>query len=136
MHRSTRIDLLRGIPLFAACTKRQLAEIAKIAEEVELPEGSVLIREDEPGRRFFVVSDGKVEVRRNGRLLPRRGGDLFFGEISLLMRHPTTATVTAITPVHALVITPEGFRRLINEFPGIQSRILLSLAQRLAPQTI
>jgi CRP-like cAMP-binding protein len=136
MRRNARIALLRQIPLFAACTRGQLAEIAKIAEEVELPEGSVLIRENEPGRRFFVLSDGKVEVRRNGRMLPRRGGDVFFGEISLLMRYPTTATVTAVTSVQALVITPEGFRRLINEFPGIQSRILLSLAQRLAPQTI
>jgi CRP-like cAMP-binding protein len=136
LRHGAKVDLLRGIPLFAACNKRQLAEIARISDEVDLPEGSVLIHQGEPGKRFYVVTEGKVEVRRNGRVLAGRGGDLFFGEISLLMLYPTTATITATTPVHALVITPEGFRRLINEYPGIQSRILLSLAQRLAPETI
>jgi CRP-like cAMP-binding protein len=52
------------------------------------------------------------------------------------MRYPTTATVTACSPVRALVMTPEAFRRLLNEFPGIEGRILLALAQRLAPDTL
>ena len=136
LRKNAKIELLRGVPLFSACSKKQLSEVAGLAEEVVLPEGTVLIREGEPGRSFFVLVDGTVEVRRKGRRLPARGDTGFFGEISLFMRYPTTATVTACSPVRALVMTPEAFRRLLNEFPGIQRRILLALAQRLAPDTL
>jgi CRP-like cAMP-binding protein len=136
LRKSTKIELLRGVPLFSACSKKQLGEIAEIARQVDLPRGTVLIREGEPGSQFYVILDGTVEVEQNGRKLPKRGDDSFFGEISLLMRYPTTATVTATSSVHALAIAPAGFRRLLNEYPGIQSRVLLALAQRLAPQTL
>jgi CRP-like cAMP-binding protein len=136
LRRNAKIEMLRGIPLFSACSKKQLSEVARLAEEVVIPEGTVLIREGEPGRSFFVLVDGAVEVRRKGRRVPTRGRTEFFGEISLFMHYPTTATVTASSPVRALVMNPEAFRRLLNEFPGIQSRILLALAQRLAPNTL
>ena len=136
LRKNAKVDLLREIPLFSACTREQLAEIGRFTDELEFPEGTTLIREGEPGERFFVLVDGTVEVKKNGRRLRGRGGSGFFGEISLFMRYPTTATVATTSPVRALVLTPEGFRTLLNDFPGIQSRILLALAKRLAPETV
>ena len=135
MTRGAKIKTLKAVPLFARCTKDQLSQLAKVATLVDFPAGTVLIREGEPGRRFYALVDGNVEVRQNGRKLPARGGD-GFGEISLLLRRPTTATVTTTSPARALVITPDEFRSLLNDSPGFQRRILLAVTERLAPMTV
>ena len=54
----------------------------------------------------------------------------FFGEIALVSRKPRTATVTATSPVLALVITEQAFRRLLEEQPAIGVKVLRSLAER------
>jgi CRP-like cAMP-binding protein len=120
------------VPLFAECSKAQLAEIALIADEVDLREGTVLIREGNPGREFCVVIEGTVSVSRKGKKLPTRGGAEFFGEISLLTNAPTTATVVTTSPVRALIVTARGFRRLLEQSPGIQLKVMTAMATRLA----
>jgi len=78
-----------------------------------------------------VVVDGTVEVRRGGRRIPLKGGTNFFGETALLTGTPRNATVTTTSPVRALVITGRSFGRLLSDSPGIQRKILVSLAARL-----
>jgi CRP-like cAMP-binding protein len=136
LRKNAKIELLKGIPLFSGCNKRELAEISMITDEIELPAGTILIREGELGRQFFVLVAGSVDVRQKGRKLPTRGGAGFFGEISLLSNSPTTATVTATSPIHALVITPQSFRGLLARSPRIQLKVLSALAERLAPETV
>ena len=67
LRRNTKIELLRRTPLFSGCSKRQLGEIAAIADEIEIAEGKAFIREGERGREFFAVIDGTVDVRKKGR---------------------------------------------------------------------
>ena len=92
----TRVDLLRGLPLFELCSKRDLRRIAAIAVEREVEAGTELIREGEPGTEFYVVVEGEVDVRRRGRRVARLGNGSFVGEIALLSRSPRTATVIAV----------------------------------------
>src|SRR3954471_8420675 len=94
LRKDAKIELLRQVTLFAGCSKRELAEIARIADEIDFEAGKLLIRQGEPGRQFYVIIDGAVEVERDGEVLPRRGGSEFFGEISLVSGVPATATVT------------------------------------------
>lgn len=127
-----KIDLLKGVPLFSGCSRRQLGEIASIADEIRFPAGRTLIVEGRRGREFFVLVDGTVEVRRRGRRVATVGGGSFFGEAALLTGKPRNASVTAISPVQALVITDRAFRRLLEDSPAIAGKILASLAERLA----
>jgi CRP/FNR family transcriptional regulator, cyclic AMP receptor protein len=131
-----KLELLQRIPLFAGCSKRELKEIAAIADELDLPAGKTLIAQGEPGRQFFILVEGDVEVRRNGRKLPGKDGLDFFGEIALLVTSETTATVKATSPVRVLVITPRHFRSLLKRSPAIQAKVLNALARRLAPETV
>lgn len=130
--KDVKIDLLREVPLFSGCSRRQLGEIAAIADEMRFPSGRTLIVEGRRGREFFVLVDGTVEVRREGRRVATVGGGSFFGEAALLTGKPRNASVTAISPVQALVITDRAFRRLLEDSPAIQGKILASLAERLA----
>lgn len=136
LRKNAKIDLLKRVPLFSGCSRSELAQISLIADELDVPARTTLIREGARGREFFVVVDGTVEVRQDGRRLPRRGGTGFFGEISLVANVPTTATVTATSPLHVMVITGPNFRRMLRESPGIQTKVLTALAERLAPQAI
>ena len=55
---NSKIDLIKGVPLFADASKGELAEIAAIADEVDLPAGKTLIKEGDIGREFFILIDG------------------------------------------------------------------------------
>lgn len=134
--RNAKVDLIRQVPLFARCTRKELAEVASIADEIDLPAGRVLMREGERGREFVVLLKGAAEVRRNGRKVnDLRDGD-FFGEIALVSRSVRTATVTTSAPSRALVIREQAFRALLDHAPQIQIRVLEALADRLAPSTL
>ncbi len=136
LRRNEKVELIKQAPLFAHCSKRELQEIASIADEIDLREGTVLTQEGAPGREFFVLLDGTADVMKNGRRVNTLGAGDFFGEIALVYRSPRTATVTATSPVRTLVVTDRAFRRLLDESPEIQRKVLQALAERLAPETL
>ena len=128
--------LIAQVPLFAGCSKRELALVAGIADEIAQPAGSALTVEGKPGREFCVLVGGDAEVRqRNKRLGLLSGGD-FFGEIALILDAPRSATVTATSDVRLLVIDRNAFHRLLRESPSIQGKVLEALAARLAAESL
>ncbi len=134
--KNAKVELIKRAPLFAHCSKRELADVASIADELDLPAGRELIREGQRGREFFVLLDGEADVTRDGKkLATMRSGD-FFGEIALVSDAPRTATVTASTPVRVLVVTERAFKSLLERAPSIQLKVLKALAERLAPETV
>ena len=134
--RDAKTKEIAKVPLFSRCSKRELAQIAAIADEIDLKAGKTLTKEGEPGREFFVLLDGKVDVRRGGRRRDILEAGDFLGEIALVSRSPRTATVTAETPVRALVIRDQEFRALLDRVPSIQSKVLEALADRLAADAL
>ena len=131
---SSKIDVLNRVPLFGGVSKRGMKEIAKIADEIDLPAGKELLREGDPGRQFFVLLDGEAEVTRRGsRINTMKKGD-FFGEIALVTKMPRTATVTATTDVDVLVITERDFDALLKKSPQIGRNVAEALAERVAPE--
>ena len=134
--KNAKIELIKRAPLFGNCSKQELADVATIADELDLPEGRALIRQGERGREFFVLLEGEAAVTRNGEsMATMRAGD-FFGEIALVSDAPRTATVTSTTPVRVLVVTDRAFRSLLERSPQIQLKVLRALAERLAPTTL
>lgn len=136
LRRDAKVELLRRAPLFARCSKRDLAEIARVADEIDLSAGKALTREGERGREFVILLAGTAEVRRNGRKLNSLGPGDFLGEIALFSRSPRTATVTTTSPVRLLVLTDRAFDTLLGRYPGILGKVLAAMAERLAPATL
>jgi len=136
LRRNQKVELISRAPLFANLGKRDLEHVAQLADEIDLREGKEMTRQGEPGREFFVLLEGEADVVKDGRRVNQLSGGDFFGEIALVSDTPRTATVTATTPVRALVITDRSFRRLLKEQPEISSKVLAALAARLAPEVL
>jgi CRP/FNR family cyclic AMP-dependent transcriptional regulator len=132
LRKNAKIELLKSVPLFSQCTRKELAAVAAVADEIDLREGRELTRQGAPGREFFVLIEGEADVRRNGRKVRTLGDGDFFGEIALVTKRPRTATVVARTPVRVLVVTDRSFRRMIEESPSMQTKVLQALAERLS----
>jgi CRP/FNR family transcriptional regulator, cyclic AMP receptor protein len=136
LRRNQKVELIRHAPLFAHVSKRQLEQIAQIADEIDLREGKEMTKQGSRGREFFVLLEGNADVKKNGRRINTLGPGDFFGEIALVSDTPRTATVIATSPVRALVITDRSFKRLMSDSPEIQERVLSALAARLAPDLV
>jgi CRP-like cAMP-binding protein len=132
LRRDAKIELLKQVPLFTGCSKKELGEIAFVADEIDVDKGKVLTREGDSAREFFVLVEGAAEVRRKGRKVATMGAGDFFGEIALVSSRPRTATVTATTPGLLLVVTDRAFRELLQKMPSLQLKVLTALADRLA----
>jgi CRP-like cAMP-binding protein len=136
VRRDEKVRLLSRIPLFQLCSQADRARVATIMVQVDLPAGEVLMREGEPGDRFFVLVKGSAEVRRGNRKIATLGAGDFAGEIALLTDAPRMATVRTTSPVVALEATHEGFNALLDTSPRIERKLLKALADRLAPAVI
>jgi MFS family permease len=88
------VALLRGTPIFEPLGPANIERVARNLVRVEADPGMVVIREGDPGDRFYVIERGEVEVSRHGEPLAKLGPGDFFGEIALLRNVPRTATVT------------------------------------------
>jgi CRP-like cAMP-binding protein len=136
LRKNAKIELIKRVPLFSHCSKKELGLLAQIADEIDLPEGKTLMREGDRGREFFVLVEGSADVRRRNRKVNTLGGGDFFGEIALVSQRPRTATVTTSSPVRALVVTEQSFRSLLDRAPDVQRKVLQALADRVAADSI
>jgi CRP-like cAMP-binding protein len=136
LRKDAKIEQIQRVPLFAACSKRELAEVASIADEIDLPEGRVLTREGQAGHEFFVVLEGSAEIRRKGQKVDSLGPGDFAGELALIMKRPRNATITTASPVRLLVVTEQNFRGLLRRQPGIQLKVTQAALERLAPDAV
>ena len=131
----TKVEALGRATLFSALSKKELGELAKVTEDMEVPAGKVLCREGETGREFFVILQGEAEVTKNGdRIRTLSEGD-FFGEIALVEHRPRTATVIATNDLRFFVLTSQAFWGLLDHRPEIQREVLRCLAARLAGES-
>jgi CRP/FNR family cyclic AMP-dependent transcriptional regulator len=126
-----KVEALRRAPLFEGLSRKELTHLARVSEDVEIPEGQVLTKEGELGHEFFVIVEGEVEVTRKGRKLGKRGGGDFIGEIALIEEVPRIATVKAKTPLRVFVLTSKDFHRLLEESPTVERKVLRALAKRI-----
>ena len=130
LHKDAKAELIRSLPLFADCTPSEVAEVAAIADEIDLGQGRKLTTQDADGQEFVVIIDGTADVIRGEQKLNELGAGDFFGEVALLTGEKRTASVVATSSVHALVIEGHAFRRLLEDAPDIREKVERALAER------
>ena len=128
----SKVEALAKAPLFEGLSKKELTQLARVTDDMQVEAGFVLCKEGQLGREFFVLMDGEVEISRRGRRVESRGGGDIFGEIALIADVPRTATVTAKTPLRFFVLTAQAFRPMLDDYPTIERKVLRAVAKRLA----
>jgi CRP/FNR family cyclic AMP-dependent transcriptional regulator len=129
-----RDDYLRNlasVPVFSKCTKRQLEEIGKVADELILPVGKVLASQGEVGFEMFILMDGNASVTRDGQYVATVTAGDVVGELAVLSGHPRNATVTAQTELRVLVLTYRGLNQLLDDIPGLAKHMLYEVTARI-----
>jgi len=125
-----KVESLGRCQLFEGLSRKQLTELARLTEDVEVPAGAVVWHEGAIGYEFCVIVEGEAEVTRRGRRLATCGAGDFLGEIALIERVPRTATVTAKTPLRAFVLTGGNLKTVLDHNPGVKRTVLRALARR------
>ena len=122
-----RLELLRGIPMFAQLPPATLEALAHAMRPVGVPAGEDVVRAGEEGRDYFLVDAGSAEVVLDGETKPLGPGD-GFGEIALLRDVPRTATVRAVTSLELFALDRGPFlAALTGDAPSLRIADLLVL---------
>ena len=123
---------LRSIPLFQGLSKKELREVARHADEVDVPEGKSLLSQGSTPAEFFAIEEGGVEVRRDDDVVAKLGPGDFFGETALIERGVRNATVTATEPSTLMVMSPPAFRAMASELPSVAAELRRAVDARCA----
>ncbi|MGZ8631460.1 MAG: Crp/Fnr family transcriptional regulator [Actinomycetota bacterium] len=114
---------LEAVPLFAGLSKKERQEVARHADVVDLPVGYLLVDQGTFPHEFFVLIDGRVEVTQDGQHLADLEPGDFFGEVALVEHDRRTASVSATTPVTAIVMHARDFDLMRRELPHVAEQI-------------
>ena len=131
LRKNAKIELLKRVPLFERCSRRELGQIAMLADELDLPSARDLTREGAGGFEFIILVEGEADVVRGVRVVNQLGPGDFVGEIALVSGKPRTATVKTRGPARVLVITASGFRTLMHDVPSIKDKVLAAVTARI-----
>jgi CRP-like cAMP-binding protein len=128
------VHALDGIALFADLTPAQIEKVEHAFEEHWFEAGERAQRQGMPGSGFYVILDGEAERSVDGQPIPgaaplRRGN--WFGELAILFDEPAQTDVTAVRPLHTIVLPPYELTAFLHDYPQVMYRLLLGEAKRL-----
>jgi CRP/FNR family cyclic AMP-dependent transcriptional regulator len=121
---------LKKIPLFSSLSDKERVQIARWADEVQVPAGKHLVDQGDFAYEFFVIEEGTAEVRRGDEVLTTLDPGDFFGEIALMEHDKRTATVTAATPMKLIVMFGRDFRSMEDAMPEVAAQIRQAIEDR------
>lgn len=130
-HTDQKLELLRQSPFLAGLGRKDLEAVGRLADEIDVPAGRVLMREGDIGHEFFVIVSGAIDIERGGEHVRTMGAGGFFGDIALVTERPRSATVTVKEDATLLVLGHREFHSLLDQFPSIRMSVLESIALRL-----
>jgi CRP-like cAMP-binding protein len=123
---------LKAIPLFEHLPKADLERLARWTDEVEVPAGARLTRQEGFAHEFAIIEDGAAAVYRDGEKINDLGPGDFFGEIGLLDESARrTADVVASTAMRLIVMFGRDFRQMEREMPAVAEQVRTAMEERL-----
>ena len=116
-------EFLKGVEAFKNLTPHELTNVAERMTRRQFMPGEVIIREGEVGEELFLISEGEVEIDREGREVARLGPGDFFGELALMSGNPRNANVVAKRPVDTYVLGKDDFDAAIQASTSFREQL-------------
>jgi CRP-like cAMP-binding protein len=128
---SSKVEVLKTVPLFADLSDRHLRLVADQAGEATLQAGTVLTQQGTLGQELILILSGQARVEQDGKSIATLSEGDYLGEISLIDGGPRTATVTAATEMQLLILPAPAFNQLLLSVPEISRTLLFALCRYL-----
>jgi CRP/FNR family transcriptional regulator, cyclic AMP receptor protein len=125
------VGLLATVPYFEGLSDKTRKSVAKEGKVLTYDGGKVIVGEGGAGVGFYLILDGKVEVRKGGRVLATLGKGQFFGEMSVIDGLPRSADVVAVAPTKCWALSAWSFAGLVKAHPELALSMLKELVKRL-----
>lgn len=126
------LRMLQSVPIFSGLNDRELRHLTRDSQGRAFTEGETVVKQGDKGLGFYLLLDGRVDVRRKGRRLATLGPGEFFGEMALFDDQPRSADVIALQPTRCLVLTKWEFWGFAMNQPRMLRGMLAEMARRLA----
>lgn len=123
--------MLAQVPIFAPLTEKMLQTIAAEAKDRRFAVGDRLVGAGDKGIGFFLILEGKVEVRVAGKVAATLGAGQFFGEMALLDNQPRTADVVGTVAGRCLVVSAWEFWGTLSKEPEVIRLLFQETVRRL-----
>jgi CRP/FNR family cyclic AMP-dependent transcriptional regulator len=122
---------LQSIPLFRGLSRRDLEQLGRWTDEVDVPAGKQLTKQGEFSYEFFVIEEGSADVARDGEHVATLGPGDFFGEIGMMESTRRTASVVATSPMRLIVMAPREFNSMEGGMPRVAQELRRKLEERM-----
>ncbi|MGA8543569.1 MAG: cyclic nucleotide-binding domain-containing protein [Thermoplasmata archaeon] len=122
---------LKKSPMLAQLADRHLKRLAHYAKVRDIPAGTTVVKRGEKGIGFYVILDGRVQVKKGSTNIARLGPGDFFGEMALYDDRPRSADVVTTEPTTVVVLSRWEFWGFATDRPEVLKVILAEMARRL-----
>ncbi|HEY9673708.1 MAG TPA: mechanosensitive ion channel domain-containing protein [Waterburya sp.] len=125
-------ELLRRVSYFEKCSDLELRELIEYGYRQLFPSDQIVCWENEPGESFYLILSGSVEVfsQRTEKYIATLHAGEFFGEISLLMGTPRTASIRTLENTILFVVDRNDLQNLLVNHPSLADQIAQKLSER------
>ena len=121
---------LRSIGLFESLSRDARQTVAQHADEVDVSEGTELVRQGEFAYEFFVIETGSADVMRDGERIAELGPGDFLGEMGIVRQTVRNATVVTTAPTKVIVMTSQAFRAMQRSHAALANQIEAAVVER------
>ncbi len=122
---------LASVPLFSQLSPRQLKSVTQIGLVRTYSAGERVVGKGEKGIGFYLLLDGRMDIKSDGKLLATLNPGSFFGEMALFEEQVRTADVVASAPSRCLVLSRWEFWGAMSHEPEVLRVLMAELVRRL-----
>ena len=126
-----KAPFLRELPFCANWHPQAVARFTQIASMIRYNSGELIVTERQDSQQFFLIYEGRVAVRRGGRVRNKLRSGAFFGEISLLQNSASVSDVLAVEETRCLTISKSDFLRFVTHNPHVAIQLERISSKRL-----
>ncbi len=124
-------SMIASVPFFGILDDKHRKALISQGKELSYKPGNTIVTEGSMGVGFFMILDGKAEVRKGNKVLATLTKGQFFGEMSLIDEQPRSADVVAVQPTKCWAITSWAFSALVKSYPEMSFAMLKETVKRL-----